>query len=713
VATKTRTFELAAFGFAVALVLLVEYFGQRAAATLQDAAEKVERTHQVIDGLNGLLVAELDAETGRRGYALTGDEALLAPYRNAADRVNAQLAVLRDLTNGDEEQKGQLSALEPQARTRLKLLDEAIDVRRVTGFDVQREATTTSRGSDEMVRLRAAVDAMVRAEQKQLVLREARTRDSVTAARTIQLASGALSVLLLVVVVFRLRREVASREASEERARENELHLATTLESIGDGVIATDADGNVQRMNPVAEAITGWRIEDAIGKKIETVFHLVHDVTGKEAVHPVARAMRDVEIVEIDDSAVLVAKDGTKRRVADSAAPIKARDGTVRGAVLVFRDITKTLENARALRRAHAFLDSVVENIPDMIFVKEATELAFVRFNRAGELLLGAKREELIGKTDFAFFPPDQAKAFVEKDRETLRGKKVIDIPEEPLTTSDGIRWLHTKKVPIIDEQGEPEYLLGISEDITERRHAEVLLRASMDATEIAHRELEAFSYSVAHDLRAPLRSIDGFSQALLDDYAEKLDDQGKNHLQRVRNAARRMAELIDDLLALARVSRTEIAREEVDLGDLARTIAAQAKTDYNVDAQLVVADGLVASADARLVRVLLENLLSNAFKFSSRRGAEARVEIGKHDKGGGTVFFIKDNGAGFDVDNAKKLFTAFQRYHRPTEFEGTGIGLATAERIVSRHGGWIWAESAPGEGATFNFTLERGDKKK
>ena len=205
-------------------------------------------------------------------------------------------------------------------------------------------------------------------------------------------------------------------------------------------------------------------------------------------------------------------------------------------------------------------------------------DLAFVRFNRAGEKLLGATREALVGKTDFAFFPADQAKAFIEKDRETLRSKEVLDIAEEPISSPQGIRWLHTMKVPILDEEGEPEYLLGISEDITERRRAEVSLRASMEATELAHRELEAFSSSVAHDLRAPLRSIDGLCQALIDDYGETLAPQAKDYVERVHSGARRMAQLIDDLLALARVSRSDLVRSRVDVTAIAKQMAEEAR---------------------------------------------------------------------------------------------------------------------------------------
>jgi PAS domain S-box-containing protein len=705
-ATAPRKLELAAFGLALALVLFVEYLGYRSAEAQVETAGWVEHTHQVISELDDVLIASIDAETGRRGFALTGSESLLVPYRDAATRATAHLSTLRQLIADNADQLARLAALEPHVMVRLRLLEDAVAEQRAGGNFRLPASADTLRGSEEMRTVRAGIAEMAATERGLLADREARTRESVKLSRDAQLAGGALGIFLLTLVVVRLRRAIGERQKSEERARENENDLATTLESIGDGVIATDPAGLVTRINPVAREITGWELESAIGKSIDEVFHLVHDVKTTDLPNPVHEAMRTKKIVEIDDAAILVAKDGTKRRVADSAAPIRSPGGGVRGAVLVFRDVTKVLEDARSLRRMHAFLDSILENIPDMVFVKDAQDLAFVRFNRAGETLLGLKREELIGKTDFAFFPPDQAKAFVDKDRETLRGKAIVDIPEEPLTTATGTRWLHTKKVPVMDENGEPEYLLGISADITDRRRDEFTLRASKEATEAAHRELEAFSYSVAHDLRAPLRSIDGFSQALLEDYGDKLDDDGKGHLTRVRNAAQRMAELIDDLLALARVSRAEVARSSLDVSTLAREVGEQAKSLRNPNAELVVADGLTTNADPRLLRVLFENLLANAFKFSAKR-ADARIEIGQRVENGVPVLFVKDNGAGFDLGAAKKLFTAFQRYHRPNEYEGTGIGLATAERIVSRHGGRIWAESAPGSGATFSFILD------
>ena len=219
---------------------------------------------------------------------------------------------------------------------------------------------------------------------------------------------------------------------------------------------------------------------------------------------------------------------------------------------------------------------------------------------------------------------------------------------------------------------------------------------------EDANKELEAFSYSVSHDLRAPLRAIDGFSKALIEDYGAALNEEGRGYLERVRAGTLRMAQLIEDLLGLSRIGRAPLRRERVDVTAIGRKILADlSEHDPERRVEAIVADGLAATADSRLVTVVLENLLGNAWKFTSKQPA-ARIEVGKNDG----AFFVRDNGAGFDLKYADKLFTPFQRMHADTEFPGTGIGLATVKRVVARHGGRIWAESSPGQGAAFFFTL-------
>jgi DNA-binding response OmpR family regulator len=257
------------------------------------------------------------------------------------------------------------------------------------------------------------------------------------------------------------------------------------------------------------------------------------------------------------------------------------------------------------------------------------------------------------------------------------------------------------------------------------RRIREQLLRTEIEATgaraarelsetravlveelERKNKELESFSYSVSHDLRAPLRSIDGFSKLLLEEYADKLDANGKRYLDRVCGAAQRIGELVDDLLELSKVGRAELQRRPVDLSDLARKIATELQSaNPGRQVQVLIPDGIVANADYRLLQVALENLLGNAWKFTTNV-AEAVIEFGGSPRDGVLTYFVRDNGAGFDMAHASRLFTPFQRLHSEAKFPGTGIGLATVHRIVDRHGGRVWAESAVEQGATFLWTL-------
>jgi len=223
---------------------------------------------------------------------------------------------------------------------------------------------------------------------------------------------------------------------------------------------------------------------------------------------------------------------------------------------------------------------------------------------------------------------------------------------------------------------------------------------------ELANKELESFSYSVSHDLRAPLRSIDGFSEALVEDYADRLDTQAKDYLQRVRAATQRMGQLIDDMLNLSRVARSEIKADRMDLSALAHEVAAELrKIEPGRQIEFVIGQGISAVGDRRLLRIALENLIGNAWKFTTKT-PKAQIEFGVSGENGAQTYFVRDNGAGFDMAYSNKLFGAFQRLHATTEFNGTGIGLATVQRIIHRHNGRVWAEGKVDQGATFYFTL-------
>ena len=395
-----------------------------------------------------------------------------------------------------------------------------------------------------------------------------------------------------------------------------------------------------------------------------------------------------------------------------------------RGAEHALRDNLTEVKRAEAnLTAANRFLDSLIDNLPVMIFLKDARTLRYVRQNRATLNLLGLSRDEVIGKCDRDFLPAEQADFIQARDREVLAAGRVVDIPEQPIDTRLlGVRTLHTTKMPILDEHGTPEFILGISEDITERKLAEHAIRelnaallAKAAQLEATNKELDSFSYSVSHDLRAPLRAIDGFALMLVEDYQERLDAEGLRYLSVIRQNSRRMGALIDDLLAFSRLGRQPVAHGEVNVDSLVREVVEEVlhtealgeRGEAAIAPHIEVEPLPPACGDRGLLRQVWANLIANAVKYSSR-AVRPFIQVSGRQVGAETHYSVRDNGVGFDMEYAGQLFRVFQRLHRADEFSGTGVGLAIVHRVVTRHGGRVWAEGKVDHGAVFSFALPR-----
>jgi PAS domain S-box-containing protein len=418
----------------------------------------------------------------------------------------------------------------------------------------------------------------------------------------------------------------------------------------------------------------------------------------------------DVEIVRPDGVRIWVNARG-HAATSDDGAVIR-----VIGAVM---DITARRVIEQALRRMQATRDTA-EIIANVGSVRWDLTTQKAEWSPGMHRLFALSEEEFVGDNAVVlqerFAPEDRAR--VEEGMTRALQTGVISPADYRVVWPDGSEHiLHGEGTTEFAPDGKPLAIVGYYQDVTEARRAAAALAHFNDVLEervqqrtsqleSANAELEAFVYSASHDLRAPLRAIDGFSQMIVEDASDRLDEDDVEHLQRVRNAAGRMAKLIDHLLSLSRTARQDLLRTQVDLSAMAKSVLAdlqEAQPGRRVTG--VVAPGLVVDADAALLHVILTNLLANAWKFTSRHET-ARIEVGAVDTDGGLAYFVKDDGAGFDPDVATHLFGAFQRYHSADEFEGDGIGLATVQRLVARHGGRVWSEAEVEKGATFFFTL-------
>lgn len=380
---------------------------------------------------------------------------------------------------------------------------------------------------------------------------------------------------------------------------------------------------------------------------------------------------------------------------------------------IIARHQTARLSTEQQIRNSEARFRGMMNSAPDAVIVSNKNDEIVFSNMQAGQLY-GYDHDELIGRNVLTLNPERHR---VDHERRSVYFEAMRADGKENQFIRTGLHRDGTE-FPIecrstCMEIGQEILIFTACRDITGQIEAaknlqELNDRLARDNTELdaLNRELEAFSYSVSHDLRAPLRAIDGFSQALLEDYADRLDDSGRNYLSRVRKAAQRMGELIDDLLKLARITRGEMNTGEVDLSALVEEILNRLRQDDpGRAAEFIIAPGLTVHGDPRFLRIAMENLLNNAWKFTAGK-TPARIAFGQTERNGAPAYFVRDNGVGFNMAHAGKLFGAFQRMHDASAFPGTGIGLAIVQRIIRKHGGNIWAEATPDQGAAFYFTL-------
>jgi PAS domain S-box-containing protein len=511
------------------------------------------------------------------------------------------------------------------------------------------------------------------------------------------------------------RRQRIEDDLRRLREQEAQRRLAASVfEQAREAITITDADANILTVSRRFTEITGYAAEEVIGKNPRVLQSGRHDTAFYRAMWEALTGTGHWG-GEIWNRR----KDGTIYPEWLSISAVRDEEGRTTNYVAVFTDLTLRKQAEQALRESEARNRLILDTALDAV-ISMGPDGRVREWNSEAERMFGYTRLQAIGdKVSRLIVPPRHRRAhdeglrhYLESGTGPVLGRRV----EIEAMRADGSEFPVELAIATV-ENGEEKFFSAFIRDISERKAHELALkqmneglerrvRERTEALQTANQELEAFSYSVSHDLRAPLRAINGFSHLLEDEYAPSLDEKARNYLARVRAGSERMGLLIDDLLKLSQTSRQPMTVASADLSALAEEIAAELQAgEPQRPCEWVIAPGIRAMGDAGLLRAALHNLFGNAWKYSSKRD-RPRIEFGMTEEQGRPAYFVRDNGAGFDMAHAGRLFGAFQRLHSPSEFPGTGIGLATVARIIHRHGGKIWAESAPDKGATFRFTL-------
>jgi PAS domain S-box-containing protein len=686
---------------------------------LLSVEQRVSHTNEVIAKAHRVEKLFVDMETGVRGYLITEHTSFLEPYTRGSSSIDPALDELARLVSDHPEQVKRLEDVRAQ-RSQWEAYARQVLALRDSGGDYQAYVRQAF-GKGIMDNMRSGIDSFVKVEEG---LRDEQTRTVERATRLTVSTGISLTLLLGCLFAFFSRRQLILTSQSygqalavaQERAealRVSEERYRLLFESNPHPMWLFDVESlSFLAVNEAAVRHYGYSRDEFMRMTIK-------DIRPPEDV-PALLDSLDASVFGLDEAGIWRhrKRDGTIIEVEITSHTL---DFAGRPAeVVLANDVTARRRAERELVEQQLFLRHVVDLNPSFIFAKDR-DGRFTLVNKSLADAYGTTVEDLIGKTDGDFNSnAEEVAHFHRDDLEVLDTQQEKFIAQEVITDAKGVvRWLQTFKRPILSSNGSAEQLLGVATDITERKHAEVEILKLNDELEnrviertaqleAANKELEAFSYSVSHDLRAPLRAMNGFSRILLEDYASQIPEEAQRYLHIVRDNARQMGQLVDDLLDFSRIGRQALKKERVAPAEVARQVLDDLQSEQRgrkVD--FSIGDLPEAHADSSLLKQVYANLLGNALKYTRGR-EEAQIEVGSTVNGHGeTVYYIRDNGAGFDMKYAHKLFGVFQRLHRAEEFEGTGVGLATVQRIIHRHGGRIWAEAEENKGATFYFTFQ------
>ncbi len=703
------------FAIATAILVFVGWQSYQNTARFAEASEWRKHTYEVLWNLDETVAQLVDAETGQRGYLLTGEESYLEPYRAAIKNIDQTIRDLKSLTSDNPNQQKRIQILEPLVEKKLTELQRTIDLRKKEGLTAANRVVLEGSGKQAMDQIRAVVAEMMKEEEYLLKLRTQKTNESVARSVRTILTGTLLSISLLVLCFWLLQRELSERKKAQEALARSEKWFSTTLASIGDAVIATDMNGGVTFMNSVAQSLTGWSQVEATGKSMDLVFDIVNKETRRPVENPVKKVFREGKVVGLADHTLLLSKNGKEFDIEDSAAPILTDTGEGFGVVLVFRDITEKKLADEETKRQKELLRLILESIADGVVVADSNG-KFLLFNAAAEHVLG------IGATDttpsqwsdqYGSYLPDGVTLYPPNDLplvRAMRGETVdaVELFIRNAKVPDG-RLIRITGGPLKGADGALQGGVVVFHDITlQKRAQEVLVQAKEEAVR-ASKFKDQFLSTMSHELRTPLNAVLGFSDLLADERYGPLNDRQQRYVSHIHTGGKHLLKLISDILDLSKIEagRMELTREDVTVASaFSEVISALYPLAEKKSQALLqqVAPNLHVHADAMRFKQVLMNLAGNAIKFTPEGG---RIELAARQVDDQVRVEVRDSGPGIPPEQQQRIFEAFFRLTETgSATEGTGLGLAITARLVELHGGKLGIESQLGEGTCFYFVL-------
>src|ERR1700676_4111277 len=697
---------LAGFLMATAILLFAGWLSYLNTVRFAEASEWQKHTYEVLNNLDDTIAGLVNAETGQRGYLLTGEESYLEPYRAAIKSIDQKIGELKTLSADNSDQQKRIQVLEPLVEKKLTELQLTIDLRKNQGSAAANRVVLGGAGKRWMDQIRAVVAEMTQEEQRLLKLRTQKAREAEASSVRMILAGTVLSISLLVLCFRLLHRELSERKKMQAALAKREKWFSTTLGSIGDAVIATDMNGVVTFMNSVAQSLTGWSPADDIGKSMDLVFEIVNRETRHPVETPVKKVFREGKIVGLADHTILRSKDGKEFDIEDSAAPILTDIGEAFGVVLVFRDVTETKLDEQETSRQRQLLQLILESIADGVVVADSNG-KFLLFNAAAEQILGfgatnggpglwADRYGTYLPDAKTPYPPDELPLV-----RAMRGESVdaLELFVRNSKVPDG-RLLSFRGRPLRSEGGMPQGGVVVFHDISLQKQAqETLVQAKEDAERVSKFK-DQFLSTMSHELRTPLNAVLGFSDLLTDERYGPLNDRQQRYVAHIHTGGVHLLKLISDILDLSKIEagKMEITREDVTVSSAFSEVISALYPLAEKKSQVLLqqaAPDLHVRADSLRFRQVLTNLVGNAIKFTPERG---RIDLVARHIDDQVRIEVRDNGLGIPPEQQERIFEAFVRLARTgNAAEGTGLGLAIPPNLVELHDSRLAIESQPG----------------